>query len=159
ILTWAGITPPSDLAGRPLPTVESQEIAQRDLLSAYTDTPLRIPERVRIAEAPEDDAEESLARRTGCGPEDRVFGDTVSLIRYPHKLIWFEDNPPQLFDLSWDPRGLSDQAVHQPELSARLAREVEARIKGSKLATPDPADVPEIKPEVYEQMKALGYTD
>jgi membrane-anchored protein YejM (alkaline phosphatase superfamily) len=43
-----------------------------------------------------------------CEPSDRVFGELVSMIRYPMKINWYSDAAPTLHDLSWDPWERSD---------------------------------------------------
>lgn len=84
-----------------------------------------------------------------------MFGDILSLTRFPFKLIWYERHPPQLYDLSWDPRELSDIAPHRPELVARLSSELERLRKESRLRPP--SEPSEIAPEAVEALRALGY--
>jgi hypothetical protein len=79
----------------------------------------------------------------------------AALVEYPHKLVWFQYNPPELYDLGWDPLERSDLARAQPELvermSARLKRFVEvARLEETESGV-------EISDEVLEALERMGY--
>jgi arylsulfatase A-like enzyme len=152
VLDWVGIDVPTDLAGRPLPLVGGHRAPERDLVAAYTDSVfLRPPGR----SAPADYRHDPRRRRGDCREEHRVFGDILALTRFPFKLIWYARHPPQLYDLSWDPRELSDIAPHQTELVTRLASELARLREGSRLLPP--SEPPEVAPEAAEALRALGY--
>ena len=120
ILDWVGLPVPPEWPGRPLPSGarESDERA-RSLLSAYRDA---YPSTLGMGQGGLGRRSKALPRAK-CDGADRVFGNMVSLLRYPFKLQWFERYPPQLYDLSWDPEEKSDVAAHHPELVARLAEQ------------------------------------
>ena len=40
----------------------------------------------------------------------------AALIRYPFKYVWYERYSPELYDLSWDPAELSNQAKYRKDL-------------------------------------------
>ena len=94
-------------------------------------------------------------RRRGCDSEDRVFGDMLSIIDFPWKLIWYQNGSPQLYDLRWDTHERSDVSDHHPEIVARLERKLaplrdrlEAAVGSEKL---DPLAV--------DALRSLGYIE
>ena len=95
-------------------------------------------------------------RRRSCESRDRVFGDTIALTRYPHKLIWFEKYPSELYDLSWDPQERSDRAAYQRELVASLEGELAEIRRRSGL---EGEGVPEPSPGAVEALEGLGYVE
>jgi arylsulfatase A-like enzyme len=138
ILAWADVPQPDELTGRPLPTSPTAAVSGRSMLAVFTDSPPRMP-GARVQEAL------IRGKRFGCRPKHRVFGDTWSLLRFPYKLIAFEQHPPELYDLSWDPRERSDRAEHEPAARAALEAELAALRRTSLLAKP--GAVPELTPE------------
>jgi len=152
ILAWAGVELPAGLAGRPLPVEPDESGRGRPMLASFTDSPLRPP-------APGWRQQDALldAKRSGCREQDRVFGHTVSLLRFPWKLVSFEHHPSQLYDLSWDPRERSDLSAQNPERLAELERELASWKSGSRLAEPDrPA---QLDSETHRALQALGYAE
>lgn len=158
VLHWAGIEIPPDLPGRLLPTSPEASTGERSIIGIYVDEPISIPNGTLPGglEVPENP---SPGRRRSCGPADRVFGTTIALTRYPHKLIWFENHPSELYDLSWDPRERSDRATYQPEFVASLERElaeVRRRLEG---AGKEGGTVPAPSPAAVEVLRGLGYVE
>jgi hypothetical protein len=96
--------------------------------------------------------------RTKCGEKDRVFGNMVSMIRYPMKMTWFEKYAPVLHDLSWDARERFDQMEHQPELATALRSELEAFVREHLLDAPA-RGVPALSDEEARTLEALGYVE
>jgi arylsulfatase A-like enzyme len=152
ILAWAGLEVPEELPGRVLPTLPSGQAEERELLAFWNDTPrLKAPGGYKIFD-------EGLAerRRAFCGANDRVFGDLLSLIRFPYKLVWFERHSPELYDLSWDPEERSDVASHHPERVARMAEVLERRHRELDRIS---FEEPELDPRAEQALRALGYID
>lgn len=150
LVRWAGIEAPGSFTGVELPRQPDGSAPERPWRAAYSDDPHVAPEGARAAGR-------IGAKRRGCEPGDRVFGEMLSLLRFPHKLIWYEQAPPQLYDLRWDEREISDLAAQQPERVAELSRELQewrqqlARIEDA----PDTAP----SPETVEALRSLGYVE
>jgi hypothetical protein len=148
---------PPEIAGRPLPTRASE--ADRpgvDLLAIYGDEELQPPEDWEEDIEPNRDVRD--AKRSDCWPRDRVFGNMAALTRWPYKLIWFENYPAELYDLSWDPSERSDLAALRPEVSGPLIEEVERLLDEIGMAdstvgveTPSAAE--------FEALRGLGYVE
>jgi len=158
ILKWAGLDVPRDLPGRPLPLAPDVATKPRKIVGVYIDEPL-VTDPGTLPDGLEIRLRGSKKRREGCEPDDRVFGSTIALIRYPYKLIWYEDYPSELYDLSWDPYERSDQAAFRPALVAALEKEV-ARIRRG--LEPDVAAAPRSpapSPSAVEALRHMGYID
>ena len=96
--------------------------------------------------------------RRFCSRGDHVFGDMRALVRYPMKLIWYANYPPQLYDLSLDAQEERDLAPAEPalvaQLEADLARRVRRPAAGAREAAPSAETVGR---ETLERLRALGY--
>jgi arylsulfatase A-like enzyme len=157
VLGWAGTEIPPEIAGQPLPTRVSE--ANRpgvDLLAIYGDEELKPPEDW------EEDIEPSRqvrdAKRSDCWPRDRVFGNMAALTRWPFKLIWFENYPAELYDLSWDPSERSDLAERRPEISGPLIEEAQRLVDEIGLAdSSGETEVPSAAE--FEALRGLGYVE
>lgn len=149
-LNWAGLAVPSELDGRPLPR-SAGEGEPRDLFAAFADRfASDMPDSFRTLPI-----KHPNEKRRTCGPQDRVFGDMASLIRWPYKLLWFERYPAELYDLSSDLDETHDLAATEPQRVAELTQAVRARIAAHGLfadATPAAID-----PRAKEALRALGY--
>jgi arylsulfatase A-like enzyme len=157
MLSWAGAKIPPKSAGRLLPTRPSA--ANRpdvDLLAVYSDEKLKAPENWGKDIKPTDEARD--AKRSGCGPSDRVFGNMAALTRWPFKLIWFEDYPAELYDLSWDPSERSDLAKLRPEISAPLIEEARRLVDEIGLADSSRGTESPSAAEL-EALRGLGYLE
>ena len=146
VLAWAGAP---EGVGLPGPGSPGREGSPRPLRAFWSD--------LKVAEAgPAKLRNEELERRRrGCTPEDRVFGDMVSVLEGPWKLIWYEDASPQLFDTSWDDQERSDVAAHHPDVVARL----EDRIEGLRQRLTEVS--PDVRQDerVLEALRELGYVE
>ncbi|MHA7838982.1 MAG: sulfatase [bacterium] len=147
-------------ASLPLPGDEVSET--KDLLSFYSDSSAEpaqetldqlAPQLERIGIEPTSDPS-----RSKCRPSDPVFGEMISLIRYPMKMNWVQGHDPMLYDLSWDPAERSNQFSRQPEIAAELWREVEPYTR-ARLADRASAGVPELSDEEARALKSLGYLE
>jgi arylsulfatase A-like enzyme len=157
VLSWAGAEIPPKIAGRPLPTRASD--ANRpdvDLLAIYSDEKLKAPENWEEDLVPTEEARD--AKRSGCLPRDRVFGKLAALTRWPFKLIWFENYPAELYDLSWDPSERSDLAELRPEISGPLIEEAQRLVDEIGLVnSAGAAEVPSAAE--LEALRSLGYQE
>ena len=101
---------------------------------------------------------ETVDSRVGCDPDEPVYGELVSLIRYPLKVNWAGDRIHSLHDLSWDPDERSDKRAHAGEqgqaIESELMRFIEARILDRDLS--EDAGLSE---EAARALKALGYIE
>jgi len=126
LLSWAGAPGP----GRPLPTRDDADAGARDdadagartLLAAYSDAAPVTPDQARPVI--EFNNRKINQKRVWCVDAEPVFGDMATAIRAPHKLIWYQNAPAQLYDLSVDPGEQRDRISERPELAAELAREL-----------------------------------
>lgn len=156
LLCWAlGHSCPAGLplAGRPVSELRS---TPDPIFSIYSDTVVGLPKWV--LERYEMTREEELPSqaRSKCHDEDRVFGEMVSMIRYPMKIIWFSENDFVLHDLRWDAAERADQMQRQPELAASLRAELETFVRRHVLSR-EKLDVPEISEEALRTLEILGY--
>jgi arylsulfatase A-like enzyme len=157
MLSWAGAQIPPEIVGRPLPTRASETNRPGvDLLAFYSDEKLKAPEDWEEGLRPTEEARDE--KRSGCGPSDRVFGNMAALTRWPFKLIWFENYPAELYDLSWDPSERSDLAELRSEVSGPLIEEAQRLVDEIGLAgsageteTPSAAEL--------EALRSLGYLE
>ncbi len=156
ILSWAGIGPLAELSGRTLPIVDGPR-APAEFLAVYSDEKLRTPDDWESDLDVEDAT--STAKRAGCGESDRVFGNMAALTRWPFKLIWFQNYPPELYDLSWDPEERSDLAALRPEIAAELLALARARLGAVGLEGPRLPAAAGPAREHLEALDALGYLD
>jgi arylsulfatase A-like enzyme len=157
VLDWAGVEIPPEFSGRPLPIRDSvPDRSDVDLVAVYSDATLQEPSNGEGHLTFSEDAQN--LKRSNCWSRDRVYGDMVALTRWPFKLIWFENYPAELYDLSWDPAERSDLAELRPEVSGpliedaqRLARELGLANPNGKVETPSDA--------ALEALKGLGYVE
>jgi hypothetical protein len=138
-----------------LPT-ESDANRSQAIFSLYSDSVVSLPQWMldRLDMKREDEVPSRARAR--CRDEDLVFGDMVSMIRYPMKITWFSNNDPVLHDLSWDPAERSNQILHQPDLAASLIQEVEAFVRKNVLEREEPI-APALSEEAAQRLKELGY--
>jgi hypothetical protein len=115
---------------------------------------LKAPEDWEEDLKPTDEARD--AKRSGCQPSDRVFGDMAALTRWPFKLIWFENYPAELYDLSWDPLERSDLAALRPKVSGPLIEEAE-RLMGEIDLSDSAREVEAPSAAEFEALRGLGY--
>jgi arylsulfatase A-like enzyme len=157
MLSWAGTEIPPEIVGRPLPTRASEaNRSDVDLLAFYSDEKLKAPEDWKWGLQPTEEARD--AKRSGCGPSDRVFGNMAALTRWPFKLIWFENYPAELYDLSWDPSERSDLAALRSEVSGPLIKEVQRLVDEIGLAVSSgETEVPSAAE--LEALRGLGYLE
>jgi len=146
-------TLPIDALAEPRSIAESEPI-----IGVYSDSVARMPkwmlERFELTREQER-AAPSVARAR-CGPDDRVFGEMVSMIRYPMKLTWFSRNEMVLHDLSWDPGERSDQIGRDSEETRAFRRELEAFVR-RRVTERDEPEVPELSQEAARALESLGY--
>jgi arylsulfatase A-like enzyme len=153
LLSWAGAPGP----GRPLPTRDDADAGARTLLAAYSDAAPVTPDRARPVI--EFNNRKINQKRVWCVGAEPVFGDMATAIRAPHKLIWYQNAPAQLYDLSEDPGEQRDRIAEHPELAAELSRELDAFREAAGWTGEAPAPPPELAPEGVEASRVLGYPD
>jgi len=61
-----------------------------------------------------------IPRDPGCDPDDPVFGELASMIRYPLKINWAGGGVHSLHDLVWAPRALGVGQTVGPETERAL---------------------------------------
>ncbi len=152
ILGWAGLDADPELPGRPLPTTNAaaEQLPARSLRAAYSD---------RFQEAERDWTNQLTdldKLRQFCGTEDRVFGGMYSLLRYPYKFTWYEQYPPELFDLSWDATERSDQSALQKDVLRGFLEEVGPAVESAGLKG-GPVLGEGLSPERRRALEELGY--
>jgi hypothetical protein len=148
---------PPEIAGRPLPTRASEtDRPGVDLLAIYDDGNLKAPEDWEGEFKPSQQTRDLM--RSDCQPSDQVFGNMTALTRWPFKVIWFENYPAELYDLSWDPLERSDLAELRPEISGplieeaqRLADEIGLADSAREIEQPSAAEL--------EALRSLGYLE
>jgi arylsulfatase A-like enzyme len=154
MLRW-GRADASGIAAAGLPVEETGSLdPPGSLIALYSDTRMRLPsafdggsaERVRDY------------KRQGCGEADRVFGDMVSVTRYPFKLNWYGRYPSEFFDLRRNPgEQPTEQALHRPEVFAALEQEARAFADRAGLAA-GRVEKP-LPPDAERALRSLGYLD
>ncbi len=159
ILERVGFEAPADMQGRPLPTgpppEESQEPAPRPFFAAYSDAYQLDPDDWEgVVEFLDKDLP-----RSACGSDDKVFGGMAALTLDPHKYQWFERDPPELYDLSWDPDERFEQAGQQQEVATRMASRLEGFLRKVGLTGGDTTPVESLDEQAVEALRALGYAD
>jgi len=139
-------------------TNDLESEASEPIFGIYSDSVARLP-RSLVSQFgfPEREKLADLGR-TKCSPKDRVFGDMVSMIRYPMKITWFEKGDPVLHDLSWDAAEQSNQMKVQPEVASALLRELEAFVRVN-IQERQPVDHPELSEDGLRTLKSLGYIE
>ena len=151
ILAWAGVSPLPGQEGRTLPT-RPVAGSERAVVSEYAD--------YVSLEASSGMGRRLLAAgrglRSGCGPDQPVFGSMRSVIRYPHKAIQYSEYDAELFDLSADPGETRNIAgANRPLLEELLALLPEL----DRVPNPSPEFRPEPPGEILESLEALGYLE
>ncbi|MBW2235860.1 MAG: sulfatase [Deltaproteobacteria bacterium] len=153
LLSWAG----APGAGRSLPTRNDADADPRTLLAAYSDAAPVTPDRARpVVEL---NSRKINQQRVWCVGAEPVFGDMATAIRAPHKLIWYQNAPAQLYDLSEDPGEQRDRIAERPALAAELSRELDAFREAVGWTGEAPAPPPERDSEDVEASRVPGYLD
>ncbi len=158
VLGWAGLSGPSySLVGRPLPTSPDQATGARRLVAEFRDAVpgvgfLRSFESLTPGAILVDSIMAQL--RAFCTPDDRASGDQTAVIEWPHKLIWYQNFPPQLFDLAQDPGQTVDLSGRQPDTVRALLAGVPREADELHNRETVPA---EVERERADRLRALGY--
>ena len=158
MLGWAGLPLPPQLVGRPLPTTPDDTGSPRRLVSQYREELpgvgfLRPFETLRPGAILIDSI--MMQQRAFCTPDDRADGDQTAVIEWPWKLIWYQNYPPQLFDLEQDPGETVDLSSRQPAVVDSLLATARATESG-QLRELEAVPVG-IERERAERLRALGY--
>ena len=140
---------PSDT--RPLDTTEP-------LIAIYSDRSAEVPGPVRDQLGIPAGQLITDRSRGGCTPDDGVFGDLVSLTRYPMKMNWFDGLEPTLHDLSWDPWERSNVVTNQREVAVKLRRELESFVE-NRIKNQTPLASPSLSKAAASALEALGYIE
>jgi arylsulfatase A-like enzyme len=157
VLCWAGL---SECSGTLPPPGEAPSPSDGpSIVSIFSDEVLTLPPE--IAERMGFEPGYRDAARDACKESDRVFGRMVSLLRYPLKLTWVQDEPTELHDLSWDPGEQTDLASLESDEARALREEMERFLDESGLREGYAADsdVHPLDPEAVRALEALGYID
>ncbi len=149
VLGWAGVVPPADASGRPLPTTEPPATAARAIVAEFPDYRT---ERF-YAKLPAATVESMHYAWRHCGADDRVAGDMRAVIGWPYELLWYERYPPQLFDLRAPLADQPDLAGTEPKLVAELQGHLQEVLTLAR----QPANRVEFDAAQLERMRALGY--
>lgn len=148
VLSWAGAPVPAGLTGRRLPTTASAERPSRPIIAEYWDAYTKEQTRDLIRDV-------IAWRRKSCTAEDKVFGDTHAILRFPYKLISYERYAAELFDVRADPEEQHDLAAKAPEAVAALQAELHQVVTAAR----PPSEVPKstLDASTAERLRALGY--
>lgn len=156
LLCWSlGKSCPAEL---PLENREPSNAANLPIFSIYSDVVATTPEVHRERLGFGDGEWQPDSSRSGCDSEDLVFGEMVSMIRYPMKVTWVEGQEILLHDLSWDPGERSNQLELQPEVADALVPELQAFVKEHMVGR-DQTPSGEISEETLRGLRSLGYVD
>jgi hypothetical protein len=131
---------------------------QGAIFSLYSDSVVSLPDWMRDRLGISREEELPSLARAKCRRDEPVFGDMVSMIRYPMKITWFSESEPVLHDLRWDTAERSNQMERQPELAATLLAEIEAFVRDNVHAR-DVGHVPELSEAAAGRLEKLGYID
>ncbi len=158
VLRWAGAVVPDGLAGRELPTVPPPSAVVRAQIAEYVSPDGEAgPDELPFVTSARKKAD---YYRRSCTRDDRVFGDMRTIIRYPHKLIWYANYPMELYDLDTYPLEERDLATTKPALVAILAEELLRSVsQPSGIAGDASRPAAEVlpPPAVVDGLRALGY--
>jgi hypothetical protein len=139
-------------------TNDLESEALEPIFAIYSDSVARLPRSVVSQFGLPEPEKLSDVGRTKCSQEDPVFGDLVSMIRYPMKITWFERSDPVLHDLSWDAAERSNLMKIQPEVAAALLDELEEFVRVN-IREHQPLDHPELSEDALRTLKSLGYIE
>ena len=128
------------------------------LFSFYSDSTLTIPPRILDSYVVPEGYELVNPHRKSCLPKDRVFGEMASMIRYPMKINWVEDQPIEVYDLSWDPEERSNLAEVRVETSEELQAELEQHLQERIIGRDRPSSEG-LSDEQLRALKSLGYVE
>jgi hypothetical protein len=87
-----------------------------------------------------------------------VFGELVSLIRFPYKVHWSGGQVQGLFDLSWDPLEKSNQLSIAKGRASPLVGELEAFV-AQKILNRQEVRPTDLSEEALQTLEALGYVE
>ena len=132
--------------------------ADSPLFSFYSDAAAMLPPQIFDKYEVPEGYELTNPHRNNCLPKDRVFGEMASMIRYPMKINWVEDQPIELYDLSWDPGERSNLAEVQTEAAADLAAELETYLK-ERIRGREHGSGEGLSEEQIRALKSLGYIE
>ncbi len=79
-------------------------------------------------------------------------------IRYPHKLVQVDEDPPMLFDLETDPEELEDFAAARPELVDELLAALQQHRRDAFTHNDATVDI-DLDEEQVNDLRGLGYVD
>ena len=129
------------------------------IVSIWSDANIGLPPGpLRDALGIPDDYEPEEISRSACAPDDPVYGELISIIRYPMKVNWASGEVHSLHDLSWDPWERSDLKKVQSDDATRLGGELESFV-ADRITDRSPGAPSEISPDAARALKALGYVE
>ena len=156
VLQWVGLEIPDSLPGRPLPTTALSAPRERRMIGEYSDPAgAADPEEKGLARSMR---QAGLQARSDCPPNSRLFGDRRSVVRHPHKAIWFEHHTAELYDLEADPHEEHDLAGERPALLAELVDVISSPPPPIDAAM-EPGAPARLPDDVRNQLEALGYVE
>ena len=136
----------------------SQGQSEDPIFSIWSDRSIEFVEPIRRELGISEDASIVDPSREGCQADDPVFGELVSLIRFPYKVQWSGGQVQGLFDLSWDPLEKSNQLSAAKGRASPLVAELEAFVAENVLNRLEvrPTD---LSKDALRTLKALGYVE